>query len=267
MTKRTVTIAIVLAALGGCTSLGNGGVSQLADANHDLSGYFVDRLATGRQYLDADQPGRAITAFRQASYDPALAGEAFNGMGVAYMMQGRPDVGRQMFERAVRAVPADPRFARNLSRLNDRDETVIRSAGVENDAAAPGSQMPLSASAAPPADFARSDDVRVPGRVTADGLTHRSVKEAHIARTRNRRGVETSSVAGQTSSLAHGSVGANRASITVFKPQRIYPVRVAIAGQAETGRAIRRHRSSTRPAPAYPLRIALLARGPGTGRN
>jgi tetratricopeptide (TPR) repeat protein len=74
-------------------------------------------LEAGRNHLLRQRPAQAVNAFRQASRDPALAGEAFNGMGVAYAKMGRPDLARRYFDLAVAADPHDARYQRNLARL------------------------------------------------------------------------------------------------------------------------------------------------------
>jgi tetratricopeptide (TPR) repeat protein len=84
----------------------------------DLSGYFHARLDAGRNHLVRHRLTQAVTAFRQASYDPALASEAFNGLGVAYARLGRADLARRYFGLAVSADPQDPRYRRNLARVD-----------------------------------------------------------------------------------------------------------------------------------------------------
>ncbi len=85
----------------------------------DMSGYFAARVEAGRVYLLRNEPSRAVVAYRQASYDPAHAAAAFNGMAVAYARMGRSDIARQLFGQALAADPADERVARNLARLDE----------------------------------------------------------------------------------------------------------------------------------------------------
>jgi tetratricopeptide (TPR) repeat protein len=82
-----------------------------------MSDYFQARLDAGRYHLSRGRPAQAAIAFRQASYDRARAGEAFNGMAVAYSRLGRPDLARTYFNLAVAADPDDARYRRNLARL------------------------------------------------------------------------------------------------------------------------------------------------------
>ncbi|RVQ69387.1 hypothetical protein EKN06_04180 [Croceicoccus ponticola] len=120
--RKIATIAgLVLAAtsLGGCQSL-FGSNTASADLNDvDMSSYFEQRLLEGRLHLNANRPTRAITAFRQGSYDPKYAAEAFNGMAIAYDRIGRPDLAARYFAKAVEADPRDERFARNLARFEE----------------------------------------------------------------------------------------------------------------------------------------------------
>ncbi len=66
------------------------------------------------------RPTNSIGAFRQASYNPDFAPEAYNGMAVAYASLGRTDVARDLFVRAIDLDPADQRFRRNLAKVDDQ---------------------------------------------------------------------------------------------------------------------------------------------------
>lgn len=104
----------------GCAGLDFGPRPKAAHQQVDMTSYFAARLESGRRHLDDGNLTRAIEAFRQASYDPATAADALNGMGVAYSMLGRDDVARGLFLRAIDRDPADPRFWRNLARLDEK---------------------------------------------------------------------------------------------------------------------------------------------------
>lgn len=84
----------------------------------DMSSYFEQRLADGRRHLEAQRPGAALTAFRQASYHPHYAGDALNGMAISYDRLGRYDLAQRFFAQAVTAAPEDARFARNAARFD-----------------------------------------------------------------------------------------------------------------------------------------------------
>ena len=121
-------LAVSSLALGGCQSLfGNASFAERAPAVEPsslaMSDYFAARLEAGREHLAAKRPTQAVTAFRQASYDPAFAGRAYNGMGVAYAQLGRQDLALRYFTMAVAADPSEERFGRNLARLQGAGAT------------------------------------------------------------------------------------------------------------------------------------------------
>jgi tetratricopeptide (TPR) repeat protein len=116
----------------------------------DMSDYFQSLIDTGKAELMAGRTTEAIVAFRQASYDPAHAAEAYNGMGVAYAMLGRNDLATRFFTSAVAANPADGRFSRNLART----ETTRREALAD---AAEAPSQPMSQSSAEPTLLATQD--------------------------------------------------------------------------------------------------------------
>ncbi len=108
-------------ALSGCQALFGPSFASRGEAqNVDMADYFEGRLAMGRLYLEKGLTTQAIIAFRQASYDPRFAGEAFNGMAIAYDQLGRGDLAHRYFNMAVAAAPQDDRFSRNLARLESR---------------------------------------------------------------------------------------------------------------------------------------------------
>lgn len=115
-----VATGVVAAALvlSGCQSVFGSSTAARGEAqNIDMSDYFESRLAVGRHYLEKGLTTQAVVAFRQASYDPRFAGEAYNGMAVAYDRLGRTDLAHRYFTMAVAAAPGDNRFSRNLARL------------------------------------------------------------------------------------------------------------------------------------------------------
>lgn len=120
MTKiKGAALMLALLATAGCQSFpfNFAGNDQPAAATPDLSSYFAQRLHDGRRHLSAQRPGAAITAFRQASYHQDYAGEAYNGMAIAYDQIGRYDLAERFFAQAMQAAPEDERFARNSARF------------------------------------------------------------------------------------------------------------------------------------------------------
>lgn len=119
-TIKGISLIALAVATAGCQGFPIFGAnSPEVRASPDMSSYFAQRLADGRRHLDAQRPGAALTAFRQASYHPGYAGDAFNGMAIAYDRLGRYDLAGRFFAQAVAAAPQDVRFARNASRFEE----------------------------------------------------------------------------------------------------------------------------------------------------
>ncbi|GGD57323.1 tetratricopeptide repeat protein [Croceicoccus mobilis] len=118
--KRAIALTALAAAsmgLSGCQSIFGTSHAEAEATNVDMGDYFEGRLAVGRYYLEKGLVTKAVIAFRQASYDPEYAGEAYNGMAIAYDRLGRTDLAHRYFTMAVAAAPRDDRFTRNLARL------------------------------------------------------------------------------------------------------------------------------------------------------
>lgn len=117
-TIKGISLVALAMATAGCQAFPIfGSRSPEVRAAPDMSSYFAQRLADGRRHLEAQRPGAAVTAFRQASYHPDYAGEAFNGMAIAYDRLGRYDLAERFFAQAMAAAPEDARFARNAARF------------------------------------------------------------------------------------------------------------------------------------------------------
>ena len=246
MKKAIVLVAMVSAAtlLGGCQqfhSMFAGKPARAETASVDMSSYFAERLETGRRHLLANRPSQAVTAFRQATYDPATAASAYNGMAIAYAQMGRNDLAREYFTAAMQADPTDERYARNLARLDlggpsavpERAFAQIDTAAAEsiapsaNAAVAPVSAAPPAASGSEAAGLVRVSprEVTLPARANAPT---RRPAEVHI------------------SARPEGAATA-RGRVTVESPpaSAAYPVRVTLSEVPRT------------PAPTYPVRIEL----------
>lgn len=123
MNNRVLMAAGLLATasvLGGCASIFGKpfAMKSRADINEvDVNDYFAARLAAGKHHLREGRPAQAAIAFRQASYDPKVAAEAFNGMAISFAKLGRNDLASEYFALAIERDPADERFARNLARF------------------------------------------------------------------------------------------------------------------------------------------------------
>lgn len=123
--KRTialVSLALAAPGLSACNALfGDHGSSsgRLSSADLDMADYFADRIAMGRALMDRQRYGAALVAFRQARYHPDYAGDAYNGMAVAYAKLGRADLAERFFLEASRVDPGNPRYMANLTHLRD----------------------------------------------------------------------------------------------------------------------------------------------------
>lgn len=121
--KLLVTLPLAALALVGCQSLfgsGNGGQVAEADMSKvDMTSYYAQRLAAGRLHLERGQLAAAATAFRQASYHPQYAAQAYNGMAVAYDRLGRGDLAERFFALAIKTDPSEAAYARNFALFRD----------------------------------------------------------------------------------------------------------------------------------------------------
>ncbi|WP_156500365.1 tetratricopeptide repeat protein [Croceicoccus bisphenolivorans] len=240
--RKIATIAgLVLAAtsLGGCQSIFGSGTAS-ADLNDiDMTDYFQQRLTMGKLHLQGGRPTRAIVAFRQASYDPRFAGEAFNGMAIAYDRIGRADLAARYFAQAVEAAPGDERFARNLARLEGRGPIPLpalpETAPVEmavTDLALPDVRGAVTIYEAP-------EDLRGPVKVEkAPAVTVARVAQGQV------------------------SVGVKQnGSVTRMAGQSVEPARITVetrgSGISASDRVAQRARRNAQARKAYPIRIVL----------
>jgi Flp pilus assembly protein TadD len=239
-----VTSAVFLA---GCQSVL--GPLGLATARHgtvqtaqlDMSDYFDELLANAKQDLRNGRTSQAITAFRQASYDAAHAAESYNGLGVAYATLGRDDLAKQYFALAVSANPSDPRFARNLARLELSGQPALAAAPPEPaPAPAPASEAPVATLAVQASNAAAAPSHSpAPAPVTlAERAAPVRPAEVHVSRS------------GATLALANAPTASTpsgpRVQAAGLRPSAgATPVRIATIGGG---------RGSP---PAYPIRIDL----------
>ncbi len=200
--------ATLCLATGGCASFDFAPRSKVAQ-QADMSGYFAERLDVGRAHLAAGRPTKAIEAFRQASYNRALAPEAFNGMAVAYSTLGRDDVARDLFARAADLDPTDQRYWRNLARVDER----IMLAQQTPPAEPPATEAAVNAAAAPADDAPQTRPVRLA-----------KAKEVFIR----------TLPAGQTSGAKvpekklEGAVVRSAIVVTAPRPRADYPIRINV---------------------------------------
>lgn len=232
--------------LGGCQSfLGQLGFAPRPAATQmaqvDMSDYFQELLLTGKNELRNGRTTQAINAFRQATYDPGHAAEAYNGLGVAYAALGRDDLAKHYFALAVSADPNDPRFARNLARLElDGAPALAGASPPTAELPAPGTDADAPASSQAlllaPTPISRPSATVAIGEPVATGRP----TEVHVSRN------------GETLALANApapqfAAGSHVQAAGLRPSRQGYPVYVTLAEASHTSR------------PAYPVRILLTS--------
>ncbi len=212
-----------------------------------MGDYFASRLETGRMHLKQGNLTKAIEAFRQASYDPETAPEAFNGMAVAYSQLGRNDVARDLFMRAIEKDPVDQRYWRNLARV---DEQIMLAQKLPS--AQPGTGVvPIegtaSSSLAEAKAPAQAEPVR---RVQAATLRTARARETFITTS----GAEAAPSV-NTLKPAVQRTAALPAGVTVERRPggSQYPVRIELTTAKKPAVALRRRTGAI----SYPIRVAL----------
>src|SRR5207248_1274431 len=82
-----------------------------------LRSFSEEQLAIGKQRLDQGHYGLAIQAFSNAQLSPEQSAAAYNGMAIAYLQLGRPDLAEHFFRQAIAGDPSCQRYQVNLSRF------------------------------------------------------------------------------------------------------------------------------------------------------
>ena len=117
---RAVVCTVALISLSGCESfvsaLGFGPKEAPKRAEASMP-FGSSELERGRMALKAGYPANAIQQFRMAALNPETAGDAYNGLGVAYAKLGRADLAERYFKMALSIDGNDPRYAANLQRF------------------------------------------------------------------------------------------------------------------------------------------------------
>ena len=264
MRKIATLAGLVLAAtsLSGCQVFGGSGSASLSAQDFDMSEYFERRLATGRAELKAGRPTQAVVAFRQASYDPRYAGEAYNGMAIAYAQIGREDLAASLFARAVAAAPEDERFARNLARLEGRgvvpalpDAAPVEMAvndPVLSPMTVPGAAAAVAATPVAPASARTMPVATKPAAVPAVRAEPR--KRELTGAVRVERGTATQIARAGTGQVRIGTTSAG----AVHLAEKGNPiVNITVEGRNASIRVAQLARRSAQARKAYPIRIVL----------
>ena len=229
-----------LVALAGCQGMPwqSAHRETAASSTPDMSSYFAQRLQDGRRHLAAFRLAAAIEAFRQASYHPDFAGEAYNGLGVAYDRLGRYDLAERFFRQAVTAAPEDPRFARNAARFDAAQLARAGTAQVERLAVAAPASAELPA-------VTVQEDLRLEELARAIGAEIGEQPAPRMARVSER---EVTIASREDWTSRAGAVQSARPAIVhVGPPPSVLPEASDI--QMATGAA------------PYPVRVALVTPG------
>jgi tetratricopeptide (TPR) repeat protein len=201
----------------------------------DLSGYFEQLMETGKTHLLQNRPALAVTAFRQASYDPAHGAAAYNGMGVAYAQMGRQDLARRYFQMALAADPEDERFVRNLARLETQNGSQVLERMLAQADKATVSTQAIVKLAAERSSIARADSSQ--GQPRAES-------RSRLVRVSGQEVKLTAPTVAQSESVS-GSLTSD-SSRRVVRIDRAYPVRIPLPARAASSQSS-----------SYPVRIAL----------
>jgi hypothetical protein len=263
-------------------------ISSTQPRQADLSGYFAQMLAEGRAHLLANRPGSALTAYRQAAYDPTSRAQALNGMAIASDRLGRPDLAQRYFHQALLLEPGNTALLANLERLNANRSNAVEALA----ALSPGGgdetvrEAGVAALETPRSNVRRVSDREImifrdqdhsAATAPQDGQVIQSLtnrRHASVAIATRRYPVRVSLAA------EPGGISTVRAQPATSAPTRLrvegnpnalrprsqqYPVRVAL-GQPAPIRVIRTDRAAERPAPAtaprpqvvsYPVQVSL----------
>jgi tetratricopeptide (TPR) repeat protein len=170
--------AIAALSLGGCksvfTALGFHRPSiRAVDVSYQGGSelHVAGQLMKGRQALDDGNFAEAISAFSSIRGEPGYSGDAYNGMAIAYLNIGRPDLAETYFARSIAAAPGNEKFQRNLAMFrNSRPEGQSPATSLAQ-AAPGGSSMAVPATGRP----ATEGQSLIPG-VRVENLATRIVR-------------------------------------------------------------------------------------------
>jgi hypothetical protein len=145
--KLILLAALASSALGGCAGRDEKvGVRLLQPTDGAVPGSSDALVAAGRQSLERQHYGLAISQFRTALQGSETSAAAHNGLAIAYASLGRVDLARRHFELAMAHAPGDESYRRNFARLAGA-EAPRGAAGAASMALAEAGQPPQSAPA------------------------------------------------------------------------------------------------------------------------
>jgi dihydroorotase-like cyclic amidohydrolase len=156
LTRTTlVLVSLAALALGGCSAIFGQPSKLNVTTRSDIEAgdaFAEAQMAAGRTALVEGRYAAAVASFSKARTSAELAGEALNGMAVAYSGIGRLDLAERYFRQAIVVAPGDERFRRNLARLQTIGPALQAGAAEPQLAAAP---RPAAAEARPVASPVR----------------------------------------------------------------------------------------------------------------
>lgn len=252
-------LMLTAASLGGCQSLFASNSAGAEAGRLDMADYYQLRLDAGRANLAAGRPASAIVAFRQASYDARFAGEAYNGMAVAFDQIGRADLAARYFARAIAAAPEDERFVRNLARFETRTGTAVATAPAPAPATSYDGASAQASAELPPAAVAPVA-VAQAARTLSGPVRVERAPAAKVAR------IAQGQVAVGVQPVGAPSAGqATRMAAQAAKPARVW-VEPRTEVRTASAQVMDRARRGAQARKAYPIRFALRSDRNGSQR-
>lgn len=245
--RSTVLASAILAfACAGCASF-DFSPRNTSAREARMGDYFASRLEAGRLNLKQGNLTKSIEAFRQASYDPETAPEAFNGMAVAYSMLGRNDVARDLFMRAIEKDPTDQRYWRNLARV---DEQIMLAQSLPSAQSGTG-VVPVGGTASSGLTEAKAPAQVEPAKgVQAATLRTARAKETFITTSGGKEAASVTSLKPAVQRMAMRPAGVT----AVRRPAGSqYPIRIELTPAKKPAIALRRRTGGV----SYPIRVAL----------
>ena len=119
--SKVASVAVLAGLLAGCAGTNGRGLQANAVPVSLETLFGAEDIADGKDALRQGNMSLAIDNFRRAAINPQTAGEANNGLGIAYARLGRTDLAETHFAKAIALAPGDARFSSNLARLYRSD--------------------------------------------------------------------------------------------------------------------------------------------------
>ena len=247
-----VILALLTPVLGGCQSFIGRALGLSKDKSEEQQAaketdYAEAQMALGRAGLDSGEFGQAIVAFRNARTYPEHSAGATNGLAVAYLQLGRPDLAERFFKEAIALDPGNRKYQANLNRFYEAVPQVAVKATREEAPALAGLTMQpqIAAPQAAPQAMANVSQISsVSFEQTTGRMQRVSASEVVI-------GAAPAAIAAAPGERRRAATAAAAPAAVVQDRRRrnpAYPVRVGIAA------------APVAKAAAYPVRLGLAAK-------